>query len=228
MTIFVQLLLALALIALGDEQVRAAQGESQIISNAADTLQPPFTVPWDLGMTGNSVSRDFKVDEYRYYDFQIALQVRGPSDDKKVKALFEFAGDGKGSWVTKESADSENPVTAPVETELQAQQLQQAIREGKYVARMQKSGVMIPVHVVLETLQSDPAHQVSYDRTIKTWNIEGGSPDGLLRHIDSIKLRPGVYRITAATVQAIPTPTAIQASLRVAFRPETKTLNPSE
>ena len=207
----------------------ATPGNSASESTANIISVPPFIIPWDIALGNGAIVGEFNVTQYRYYDFQIAMrQKEGTRREITTKELVEFAGRGTSEWVTKESADSDNPVVAPANIAADSERFQRDIREGKYVVRGQKLGVMIPVHLIVEKAGVEPAYAVLYDRTIETWNIEGGSKDGLLRHIDSVKLRAGKYRFKITTTQAILVPSYIQTSLRVTFRPEMRILESDE
>jgi hypothetical protein len=188
---------------------------------------PPFLMAWDLKSADSSVIKVFVVTEHRYYDFQIAFQgaITASSSEARTQQLKEFekfVGDGGSHWVTRESADTESPVV--LSAAMNADQLQEMKQSGKYVARMTRSGVMIPVHLVIKAQGTSGSNAVLYDRTVKTWNFEASSRDGILRHITSVELRPGTYRVVASTTQAISVPPNVNTLLRVSYRPDTQKL----
>jgi len=204
----------------------ALEANTRSKAGVEDSSVPPFLIAWDINSADSSISKVFSVTEHRYYDFLIAFQgaITGTSTEERLKQLRDlnkFTGDGGTVWVTKESADTDSPVVVSAGTD--PGQLQEGIRTGKYVARMQKSGVMIPVHLVVESLgTSGRDNVVVYDRIVKTWNIEAGSKDGVLRTIASVELRPGAFRVTATTAAATPVPANIRTALRVTYRPDTR------
>ncbi len=170
----------------------------------------------------------FVVTEHRYYDFQIAFQgaIPGPSTEAKIQQLNDFkkfVGDGGFHWVTRESADTETPVV--LSEAMNAHQQHQMMQSGQYVARMTRSGVMIPVHLVIKAREPNGFSAILYDRTIDTWNFEASSGDGILRHITSVELRPGTYWVVATSPQAIPVPPSVNTLLRVSYRPDTRKLD---
>lgn len=202
--------------------------ESAATSIVADSSTPPFLAVWNLKSANNSVSKMFIVTEHRYYDFQIAFQgaITGPSNEARIQQLNEFkkfVGDGGFDWVTRESADTETPVV--LSEAMNAHQQHQMMQSGQYVARMTKSGVMIPVHLVIKAPDANGSFAILYDETIKTWNFEASSGDGILRHIASVELRPGTYRVVATSTQAISVPPNITTLLRVSYRPDTRNLD---
>jgi hypothetical protein len=189
---------------------------------------PPFLVTWNLKSADNSVTTEFVVREHRYYVFQIAFQgaITASSSEARTQQLKEFekfVGDGGSHWVTRESADTESPVV--LSAAMNASQLHEMMQSGEYVARMTRSGVMIPVHLVIQAQVARGANSVLYDRIITTWNFEASSTDGILRHITSVALRPGTYKVVASTTQAISIPPNVTTLLRVSYRPDTQKLD---
>lgn len=206
---------------------RASETDGAATSKVADLSRPPFLAVWDLRSAGSSVSKRFVVTEHRYYDFQIAFQgaITGPSNEARVRQLNEFkkfVGDGGFDWVTRESADTETPVV--LSEAMNAHQQHQMMQSGQYVARMTRSGVMIPVHLVINAPGANGSIAILYDRTINTWNFEAGSGDGILRHIASVELRPGTYAVVATSTRAISVPSKVTTLLRVSYRPDTRQL----
>ena len=138
------------------------------------------------------------VKEHHYYDFQIAFQgaTTGPSSEARIQQMNElkkFVGDGGFEWVTTESADTETPVV--FSQAMNAQQQHQMMQSGQYVARMTRSGVMIPVHLVIKVPDANGSIAILYDKTIETWNFEAGSGDGILR--------PTLLRLSCALVPTV-------------------------
>jgi hypothetical protein len=108
---------------------------------------------------------------------------------------------------------------------MNAQQQHQMMQSGQYVARMTRSGVMIPVHRVIKAPDANGSIAILYDKTIETWNFEAGSGDGILRHITSVELRPGTYSVVATSTRAISVPPNVTTLLRVSYRPDTRKLD---
>ena len=203
-------------------------GESAATSKVADPSIPPFLAAWDLKSANSSVSKMIFVKEHHYYDFQIAFQgaTTGPSSEARIQQkneLKKFVGDGGFEWVTTESADTETPVV--LSQAMNAQQQHQMMQSGQYVARMTRSGVMIPVHRVIKAPDANGSIAILYDKTIETWNFEAGSGDGILRHITSVELRPGTYSVVATSTRAISVPPNVTTLLRVSYRPDTRKLD---
>lgn len=204
----------------------ASPNTPQTKSGVEHPPTPPFLIAWNISVADSSISKIFSVTEHRYYHFQIAFQgaITASSTEERLKQfrdLTKFTGDGGTVWVTKESADTASPVV--VSAGIDASQLQEGISTGKYIARMEQSGVMIPVHLVVESLGASGTEKVViYDRIVKTWNIAASSKDGILRKITSVALRPGVFRVTATTTAATAVPANIQTALRVTYRPDTR------
>jgi hypothetical protein len=193
------------------------------------TIPPGFTVKWDMRRDDNEVVADFRVTEYRYYDFQILFHST-PADTQE---LFKFAGDGTSVLVAKDSADSDNPSVFVATNPDNPSEREQAIAAGKYVWRPRHSGVMIPVHLRVERVSTAAVAQI--DRDFRTWNISGSfpgfaraSPGGLARQISSVKLRPGRYRLTAKTLSAIPVPAGRDTYLLATYRPNTQVLKDND
>jgi Domain of unknown function (DUF5625) len=192
-----------------------------------NSATPPFVVPWDLHASSSSVTRQFSVKEYRFYGFQIAFQIEAAAGDERVAQIHElrnFLGDGSSTLVTRESADSENPVSIPADTD--SVQFNEYLKSGEYVVRMRKTGVMVPVHLLVES--AGKMHAVVYDQTVQTWSIQSGSKDGFIRRIASIELRPGTYRVVATTTQQTTLPSFARTALRVTYRPDTRPSVPNE
>ena len=208
--------------------VVSGASESAATSIGADSYIPPFLAVWDLKSANSTVSKRFVVTAHRYYDFQIAFQgaITGPSNEARIEQFNEFkrfVGDGGSEWVTKESADTDTPVV--LSEAMDAHQQHQMMQSGQYVARMTRSGVMIPVHLVIKASDANGSIAILYDKTIKTWNFEAGSGDGILRHITSVELRPGTYSVLATCSRAIAVPPHVTTLLRVSYRADSRQLD---
>jgi hypothetical protein len=195
------------------------------------TIPPGFTVKWDLTRDDNEVAAEFRVTEYRYYDFQILFHST-PGD---TQDLFKFAGDGASVLVSKDSADSANPSIFVATNPDNPNEREQAIAAGKYVWRPKHSGVMIPVHLRVERVSTAAAPVPQIDQDFRTWNISGSfpgfspaSPGGLARQISSVKLRPGRYRLTAKTMSGIHVPAGRDTYLLATYRPNTQVLRDND
>jgi uncharacterized protein DUF5625 len=203
-------------------------GLDSVPSIQTEYVPPGFVVPWDIGKKDSCVSQEFRVTEYRYYSFQIAFR-RADNSMESGRELLKFTGDGKAVMVTRETADTAEPSIYSGTTPEDLHKLNEGILRGDYVPRMERSGVMIPVHLKVEVLQDHRSSGVQFDQVVKTWNIEGSSPDGIVRMITTVKLRPGTYRVSATTVQGTSgLPPNVATLLRVSYRPETREFQPNE
>jgi Domain of unknown function (DUF5625) len=209
------------------------------LANPEDSIAPPgFTVKWDVQSDDKQISREFSVTEYRYYDIQLFFHsVNGPLTSDGLRELFRFTGDGALEAVTKESADSDNPSVVIVTNPEESRTRDLGIASGRYVWRSAHSGVVIPLHLRVERLAADRGaeHVTEVDRDFRTWNIEGSfpgfspsSPGGVVRHITSVKLQPGRYRLIAKTLEPISLPTGIDTYLLLTYRANTRALKPGE
>jgi Domain of unknown function (DUF5625) len=195
---------------------------------STEVLLPPFSINWSVAPNNNSVSQLFNLREYRYCNFEIAFQRDGPRTVESLLELEKLTGDGKTVWVTKDSADAEDPVVFSDDSPEGLRRLEEGKRRGDYLARMQRSGVMIPVHLEVEAVSDGAPATKVFDKVVRTWNFAQSSVAGINRSITWMKLRPGTYRIRASTIQVTPLPLNVHTYLVVGYPPKSRALRPDE
>jgi len=213
-------------------------------SSSGPELPPGFIVQWDVSPKGSQIVQEFQVTEYRRYRFEIMFSPtsRSPGTDE-LKRLREFAGDGLYTAYTKETAETDDPVIAPVKT---PKELEEGIARGDYVWKFSHPSVVIPINFKIERITSTGARVVNTEKTIDTEGTEGGGPisrellvkgspplnplarGGLVRLITHVNLRQGRYRVSATTIRATTLPPNVETIFRVAAIPNTNVLKDSQ
>ena len=200
------------------------------------TVPPGFSARWDVQPQGSEVATEFRVTEHRVYDILMLFHsTRKPFTVDDLKELYKFTGDGSRRMVTKESADSDNPVGPPTKTVEDVKAARAGVASGQYVRIPAQPGVTIPIHLRVEGLGADAAAAAVIDQDYRTRDIQGSfpglpelSPGGLARTITSVKLRPGNYQLQARTLGPTSLPANVETYLTVTYRPNTRSLKDAE
>ena len=205
--------------------VRAAVSPNE----QAQLLRPPFSVKWNVGPKGSTVSQTFVLTQYRYFHFEIAF--RRTDRRREIVTdpeLSKVVGDGSSVFMSRETADSDNPTIAPGYTPPSHEPGSNHVDDDDVRLRPAHTGVMIPIHLRVELLKDGAPPVVQMDEVVKTWNFAHSSADGLNRSIASLKLRQGRYRVTAVAVRETPLPANLETVLMVTYYPKSRALRPWE
>lgn len=197
----------------------------------------PFAIGWKTAAT-SPISEDFIIKEHRLYTFSIAFRLVTPnpsSDDRKK--LRTFAGDGSYYRVTRESAETEQPVHVPEYSEEEEAFLKKggSLVGGDYfkthplkpnekiheppagtvlVLTPAGKGKIIPIHLHIDEIGEDgDVVATRFDQSIKTEGIVSGGQFGMKREIINIRLLPGRYRVTANMIESVFIPDYIETLL---------------
>lgn len=201
-------------------------GGSLSYATASEVKVPPgFTLPWNIAPKGSVVEQDFEVNEYRVYriEFKFALtqELHGAkSPDDEWQQLRRFSGDSSWSLVTKDSANTDHPevVIPTAKTKEEARSWYNSLKKGEYVYKAMNPGVIVPIHIRIDQLQSDGTFSSHTDKLIDTDKTERAVEEGLVRLIIETRLMPGRYRLVGRTMRETPVPQAITTFLRVTTR----------
>jgi hypothetical protein len=195
----------------------------------AQLPRPPFSVKWNVGPRGGAASQTFVLTQYRAYHFEIAFRrTDGRREIVTDPELSKVIGDGSTVFVTRETADSDNPTIVRGYTPGSHGPGAISSDDDGVRARAAHTGVMIPVHLRVELLKDGTPPVVQMDKVVKTWNFEHSSAYGLSRFIAVLKLRQGRYRVTAVAVQETPLPANLETSLVVTYYAKSRALWPWE
>lgn len=182
----------------------------------------PLTKPWDASRKDNTLVQEFTVPHGIFNPvigakFSIVFNdASGERSMSRFQELEKFTGDGSGRFVTKESADSDNPVDVPRLTPEEEKALAngQVVTqhglpyEGVSIFSKKGAGTIIPVHIVIEELGGEIPKTIR-DQVINTKGIYAG----LTREITYQKLEPGIYKLTLTPMQNIALPEDVSTSL---------------
>ena len=202
-------------------------------ATSSDVKMPPgFTVKWNIEPKDSVVEQDFVVTEYRVYRFEIKFSsIRKPISGEEIEELnriYKFTGDGRSQCYTKESVNTDHPVVVPANTPEEFNRRAEGVQKGIYVWKADNPGVIVPVHIRIEQVDSAGATTVHADKLVNTENIEGAVAGGLIRLIAEVKLRPGKYRLSARTVRESPLLPNMETFLRAAAIPKSGVLKDSQ
>jgi Domain of unknown function (DUF5625) len=178
-------------------------------------LAPPFTAPWDIRHSGTSVSRVFALGARRYVWFEIEFyRTDGSREIATDPELRKIVGDGATVFVTEASADTDDPVVVRDYVPGQYRPPGQGV-----LARTAHSGVMVPVHLIVQNLDT-PGQPLRLNQIFRTWNFAHDAGKGLSRTIGGLELPPGRYRATAITIQDTVMPVNLATRLDVTYPPK--------
>lgn len=194
-------------------------------------LPPGFLIPWNIALKDSAVEQEFVVTEYRPYGFNIAFKSMRMNVDRhqETERMKTFTGQGHKNIVTKESANTDHPEVVIAGTPNEVQKRDEGVAKGLYVYKDLQPGVIVPVHLRIEKVESSGGTMLHTDQVINTGGWYAAGIDGLIRKIADIKLRPGKYRLTVKTTQESPVPQDIVTSLKVMqASPKTRQLKDNE
>ena len=199
-------------------------------ATSSDVKMPPgFTIKWSIEPKDSVIEQDFVVTEYRTYRFEIVFRaIHTPMSAEEIKQVHKFTGDGSFWIVTKDSVNSDHPEVVIARTPEEVQRRAEGIAKGLYVYKSASPGVIVPVHIRIEQVDSAGVATVHTDEVDDTEGIEGGGPLGIDRLITDVRLRPGKYRLRANTIRESPLPPNTETFLRAAAIPNTKALKHNE
>jgi len=205
---------------------------------AVPTIPPARAFKWDISRANSTIVHEFVVKDYRMYGLHLAFggldateadgYVRESSDQSWRKQLgrdsveppydgplSKFLGTGTYGVFTNEP-NNLKPVIP--KTIAEVQQRDELLRQGVYVTKLTNPGVIVPIHVRLEKLDTPDTTPVQiFDRVVETAGLEGGGYL-LTRKITKgvgLPLKPGKYRISATTLRDSPVPTGIGTYLLI-------------
>ena len=211
--------------------------------NSPPPIKVPFELSWDLAHKNSSIVQDFLVTEDRSYQFQISFkclaQDQNSTCPEVLKNLRSFVGEGGHRYITRESQGTDRPIQVPQHTREEQEFLKQkghlvggssicvigeherlARRPPGIVVEMVPDGVIIPVHLRIEQINSIGTASVHTDEVWETVGVSGHRSNELIRPITSIRLKPGRYRLHATTTVETTIPNDIEARLMATWNPK--------
>jgi hypothetical protein len=182
------------------------------------TLPPGFTIKWNIEPRDSVVEQDFVVTEYRYYRFEIKFSSTRDRNsviaDDELHRIRKFAGDGSYWYVTKDSASTDHPEVVIAKTPEEVHRRDEGIAKGDILYQAANPGVIVPVHIRIEQMDTGGTIMVHTDKVVDTENTERVIAGGLIRLIIEIKLKPGKCRLRANTLKETPLPPDMETFLR--------------
>ncbi len=203
------------------------------ISTACAKASPeelPLSKSWDVSRKDNSLVQEFRIPHEilnPVIGAEFSLVFTDTKGDHSVNRLLElekFTGNGSTRLVTKESADSENPVDAPQFSPDEEKALadhQVVVQHGSpppgtaYILSKEGMGTIIPIHIVIEKIE-EKAPEAIMDQVANTKGIY----TGIMREIAHQKLEPGIYKLTLTPTQNIILPENVSTSLMITAMPK--------
>jgi hypothetical protein len=200
-------------------------------SDSASALKLPFALRWDVAPKDSSITQDFIVKKDRTYQFEITFKCVAASISCSFENLKKFVGEGAHHRLTKESADTDHPVVVPGNTrdELEFLKSGGSLVGGTYyknhpleknqrfyappsgtVVRMLPDGVIIPIHIRIDQIDSTGVATLHTDKVQETTGFRASGQHGLVRAIAYVRLKPGKYRASANTTRETAVPQDVE------------------
>lgn len=201
----------------------------------------PLEVNWDVLTADLPFETEFIVSEHWLYEFIISFRYgdhrQGPEN---LRQLEKFTGDASYHRVTKESAETANPVEVPEYTkdELDFMATGGSLVGGNYfrnrplnekerwheappntVLTLTNSGagVEIPVHIKISRADTANGSGVIVDKIVNTKGFESrsGGKLELNRLITKEELKEGTYRVVVSALKKTIAPPGVESALRI-------------
>lgn len=181
-------------------------GVTAVCATSSDVKLPPgFTIKWNIAPKDSVVEQEFVVTENWWFRFDIKFSSTRPPGSfnpvEEVERMKQFAGSGTSSVVTKESANTDHPEVVIARTPEEVDRRDEGIRRGIYVWKATEPGVVVPVHLRIEHVNSSGATTVHTDEVVDTGNFYSAGSGGLFRKITIVNLKRGKYRVKASTIR---------------------------
>jgi Domain of unknown function (DUF5625) len=184
----------------------------------SELLTAPCSFPFDASRLGTALDVQFIVKVYRNYIFTLEFHHNGGDDAKRVD---ELVGNGNYKYFTRESSDSDHPVSPEASNTLQGvKQVQEGVRTGKVVTRATDFRGAIPIHIRVSRADNHVL-EVMTDETISTLGKISGGGGRFDRMVTVEALKPGRYRLEVNTTQDSPRFHAVSIRLGITYHPNT-------
>ena len=136
-------------------------------------------------------------DQFPTIPFEVHWDVR--NKDSSITAVFAIPRDGSYDFML-----SFRVTGAETDISKLHPQLREIVGDGGYP----HPGVIIPVHIKIETIEVNKVGQkeATFDATVKTRELIRSGYGGIDRKIASVRLAPGRYTATVSTTEATSLP----------------------